>query len=1171
MRIAAQAIAGLCLLVASAAGVCAPAASGAVGEPFELDARFQRLKGQAVGVLVVEQVAQRCMASGHARCNEAFARLRKQAGLHPLVAQALDRRIALGRRVAGQREEAVKTAGGLGFIRSWRVRTPGGEEVELPADPVSGEVRGSDFLEFPPGEPVRVWADLESRSECLVAMRLAAADLSQTCVDGSCLVRPSDTRSFWDQHVVPVRLAAGVTRVELKFEPLSGPVKFVARLTQLDGASLPLGSLEGRTQVQGVCRPGKVDVSEVRTSLEGLPEGNEKLLLSCFFGKETGRPDDGDGIHARVAAARLGPLSEWLEAFECLEGAPVLLDVLERGGAAWPANPEVTLARVVYMLRTGRSLDSLELLRGLCPDERFGCLTPPQEVRAALAAREPLAQSGLAFLVEEILRRALARAGSTPALISALSEVLSEQERYREAADLVGGYLKEWPGDYEMAATQLFLLEKLGGAGEEVQLAERLNWLFPVTPFLRHVLASSLGRAGERARASEVYGSLEAWIPFHPYLLDQAAQFHYSNGERDRALALWKRVLKLRPQDRSLRGLLARLQSEGGVSRPRFSDADIRKMAEAIQGTGAARLAGVMDSTFVEAHANRAWQLERWVAVKAIAPVEAGYLDLGVAYDSFLEEATVLRSAVLRADGNGAVQAIPYGDVGLSEGEFNLYYDMRQVSFSVPELLPGDVVVVAWLVESSPSPLRTPFSGIVWLQEDYPKSGALVEVQVPPDTDLFCRAGPEGSLLSLHQEVTARSEGTVHRFRFGPIPALSAEPLGQGRFQTAVHFQYSTLATWEDFARWYAPVVSPLSGGDAAMKSLVRRLSEEAGGDRTLLTEAICRYVADEVRYVGLDFGVHGLKPYAPAEVFRRGFGDCKDKSLLLVTLLAEAGIPAHVVTASTLSMGAVELDPGAPTPYDHAIAYLDEPDVYFDPTARFVGLGLLPWQVEGASGVVIDPVSPRKVQFGESRAEDNRSALTVSISAGEPMSFAATLQFTGQFVWRVLQVAENRGAWETELESYLADYLPGADIEDIQEDLLPGPVPELNVTLTGSWALPGAALKVTPDLDALDRSTTLPERKQPLQFGYAYVQEVRLEFAPGTVRMPVGVFHAVQEEDAAFVVQVEALPDGGSVLGLRLEQKSRTVPVERYAAFRRLVQQLRAAVAAVEGVADAN
>ena len=63
---------------------------------------------------------------------------------------------------------------------------------------------------------------------------------------------------------------------------------------------------------------------------------------------------------------------------------------------------------------------------------------------------------------------------------------------------------------------------------------------------------------------------------------------------------------------------------------------------------------------------------------------------------------------------------------------------------------------------------------------------------------------------------------------------------------------------------------------------------------------AIYDYVVQKTRYVALEFGIHGFKPYRCAQIFARGFGDCKDKATLIVTMLKELGIPATIVIVRT-------------------------------------------------------------------------------------------------------------------------------------------------------------------------------------------------------------------------------------------------------------------------------
>jgi transglutaminase-like putative cysteine protease len=50
-------------------------------------------------------------------------------------------------------------------------------------------------------------------------------------------------------------------------------------------------------------------------------------------------------------------------------------------------------------------------------------------------------------------------------------------------------------------------------------------------------------------------------------------------------------------------------------------------------------------------------------------------------------------------------------------------------------------------------------------------------------------------------------------------------------------------------------------------------------------------YVQDDIRYMGIEAGIGSLKPFHPNQVVKQRFGDCKDKSLLLVSLLKMIGV----------------------------------------------------------------------------------------------------------------------------------------------------------------------------------------------------------------------------------------------------------------------------------------
>lgn len=92
------------------------------------------------------------------------------------------------------------------------------------------------------------------------------------------------------------------------------------------------------------------------------------------------------------------------------------------------------------------------------------------------------------------------------------------------------------------------------------------------------------------------------------------------------------------------------------------------------------------------------------------------------------------------------------------------------------------------------------------------------------------------------------------------------------------------------------------------------------------------------MRYLGIELGTYSHTPTKPSKVFERRFGDCKDKTLLLATMLNELGIEARPALVNTEVQRA--LDNWQPTPYafDHVIvrAELDGKTYWLDPTISY-------------------------------------------------------------------------------------------------------------------------------------------------------------------------------------------------------------------------------------------
>lgn len=102
------------------------------------------------------------------------------------------------------------------------------------------------------------------------------------------------------------------------------------------------------------------------------------------------------------------------------------------------------------------------------------------------------------------------------------------------------------------------------------------------------------------------------------------------------------------------------------------------------------------------------------------------------------------------------------------------------------------------------------------------------------------------------------------------------------------YFTLSSLKSWQEVNMWAQDVF--------ALKNepvLDEVFSEIFTGKETTEEKInkIINYVQDDIRYQGIESGIGSIKPLSPELVVKQRFGDCKDKSLLLVSLLKKTGV----------------------------------------------------------------------------------------------------------------------------------------------------------------------------------------------------------------------------------------------------------------------------------------
>ena len=154
------------------------------------------------------------------------------------------------------------------------------------------------------------------------------------------------------------------------------------------------------------------------------------------------------------------------------------------------------------------------------------------------------------------------------------------------------------------------------------------------------------------------------------------------------------------------------------------------------------------------------------------------------------------------------------------------------------------------------------------------------------------------------------------------LPAFAGDGDEPAWYEARPALVLSELSSWADVARWAADLYEssvPLSPGLAAK---IREIREANVTDEARALAAL-RFVQDDVRYLGVELGEHSYRPHDPSSVFEQRFGDCKDKVLLLLTMLRGLGVEAHAALVNTDLAARLADELPRPQAFDHVIARL--------------------------------------------------------------------------------------------------------------------------------------------------------------------------------------------------------------------------------------------------------
>lgn len=124
---------------------------------------------------------------------------------------------------------------------------------------------------------------------------------------------------------------------------------------------------------------------------------------------------------------------------------------------------------------------------------------------------------------------------------------------------------------------------------------------------------------------------------------------------------------------------------------------------------------------------------------------------------------------------------------------------------------------------------------------------------------------------------------------------------------------------WQAVVDAVLPFYQPAESFPADFEAKLAEIEVRHSAPEDRLIAAL-RLIQDEIRYVSLSMGAGSYVPRRPETVLASGFGDCKDKALLLVSTLRRLGIEADVALTDIDEGSALEHAVPALQAFDHVI-----------------------------------------------------------------------------------------------------------------------------------------------------------------------------------------------------------------------------------------------------------
>lgn len=304
--------------------------------------------------------------------------------------------------------------------------------------------------------------------------------------------------------------------------------------------------------------------------------------------------------------------------------------------------------------------------------------------------------------------------------------------------------------------------------------------------------------------------------------------------------------------------------------------------------------------------------------------------------------------------------------------------------------------------------------------------------------------------------------------------------------------------SWTGYAEWYRR----LSQGKAVLSQQAKQhaagLVLPSDSDKQKV-QKLYAFLQDYTRYVAIEPGLSGWQPSFAESVYSNRYGDCKDLSIFMISLLNEFKIKAFPALVRTRDIGGLIREFPSPQ-FNHVITCvpLEQDTLWLECTAKNMIAGELPSSVEGCDLLLVEPKRGRIVRTPVSSFLKNQWNCEIKgkLSSAGGFQFDGRISSTGNYSNRLRGVLNSIKPEDQQrfVKSLLSRYQPKlglltCKIEHLEQDFEQPLVFHFTAEIKKYSRRSANRLFINPNLISRQTADDLPredEREFPIKLRFA-------------------------------------------------------------------------------------